>query len=174
MRNIIVGFVGLLMVVSNAIAAEELNTPLPEFTLKNDEGGNVNASEFRGQVVLLNFWATWCRPCLEEMPVLDRLHNQYRESGFTVLGINIEDTAESNKFNEVKAFVRDRKVTFPILYDAQKHSVRLVEQQIMKRGMGLPTTLLIDRAGNARYLHEGYMPGDEDDYRQLVDQLVNE
>ena len=172
-QNVIPVLISLLMSV-RLIAAEPINEPLPDFTLKNSQGVSVHSAELHGQVILLNFWATWCRPCLEEMPLLVELYNEYHKSGFTVLGINVEDTANSNKRAQVDAFISSREITFPILYDPHKNVVGKVEQHIMARRMGLPTTLFIDRKGNARYLHEGYMPGDERDYRRLIERLIEE
>ena len=106
------------------------------------------------------------------MPLLNELHNDYRKAGFSVLGVNIENTADSHTLNAVNTFIRDKKITFPVLYDPKKVLVRGIEQQVMDKKMGLPTSVFIDRSGNARCLHEGYMPGDEHDYRQLIERLI--
>ena len=172
-QNFVVLFISLF-VSTHSSFAEELSGQVPNFTLKSNQGSRVRFDELRGQVVLLNFWASWCRPCLEEMPLLDKFHNQYRTAGFTVLGVNIEDTAKNDTLSKVNTFISHKKITFPILYDPQKVLVNLIEQHVIAKKMGLPTTVFIDRGGNARYLHEGYMPGDEDDYRQLIDALVQE
>ena len=173
MRYIILGLMGLLATI-NLFAAGKLNNPLPDFTLENNQGASVRSSEFGDQVILLNFWASWCKPCIEEMPLLNKLHNQYHEARFTVLGINIEDTADSDTLGQVNAFISKKNITFPVLYDPRKELVNNIERNIMDKKMGLPTTLFIDRNGNVRYLHEGYIPGDEGKYRELIELLIRE
>ena len=173
MRHIVLGLMGLLATI-NLFAAEALNNPLPNFTLENNQGASTRSTELSGQVVLLNFWASWCKPCLEEMPLLNRLHNQYREAGFTVLGVNIENTTDSDTLGQVNAFISKKNIAFPVLYDPRKELVNNIERDIMDKKMGLPTTLFIDRNSNVRYLHEGYMPGDEGKYRELIELLIRE
>ena len=173
MRHIVLGLIGLLATI-NLFAAEALNNPLPNFTLENNQGASTRSTELSGQIVLLNFWASWCKPCLEEMPLLNRLHNQYGEAGFTVLGVNIENTTDSDTLGQVNAFISKKNIAFPVLYDARKELVNNIERDIMDKKMGLPTTLFIDKNGNVRYLHEGYMPGDEGKYRELIELLIRE
>jgi peroxiredoxin len=171
--NIVVLLVSLFVSV-HCVAADDLSGQVPDFTLKSNQGGSVRFNELHGQVVLLNFWASWCKPCLQEMPLLDKLHTQYRTADFMVLGVNTEDTTDRDTLRKVNAVIDNKNITFPILYDPQKVLVNAIEQHIMAKKMGLPTTVLIDRSGNARYLHEGYMPGDEHDYRRLIDALIQE
>lgn len=173
MRHIILKLLVLLMTV-NLFATEAPNNPLPNFNLENNQGAITNSTELSGQVVLLNFWASWCKPCLEEMPLLNKLHNQYHEASFTVLGVNIEDTTDSDTFGQVNTFINKKNITFPVLYDPRKTLVNSIERDIMNKNMGLPTSLFIDRNGNVRYLHEGYMPGDENKYRELIKLLIRE
>ena len=171
MRHIVLGLMGLLVTI-NLFAAEALNNPLPDFTLENNQGAITRSTELSGQVVLLNFWASWCKPCITEMPLLNKLHNQYRDARFTVLGVNIENTAGSDTLGQVNAFINKKNITFPVLYDPRKELVNKIEASIMDKRMGLPTTLFVDRNGNVRYLHEGYMPGDEVKYRELIELLI--
>jgi thiol-disulfide isomerase/thioredoxin len=75
-------------------AAVTVQAPAPDFTLRNTEGRNLRLKEQRGQVVLVNFWASWCGPCKQEMPHLNRLHDKYRSAGFVLLGVNIDEDAQ--------------------------------------------------------------------------------
>ena len=102
--------IGLLLLSQLTLAAD--STPAPDFTLKSTGGNNLRLSEMRGQVVLVNFWASWCGPCRQEMPLLDELQNKYSKLGFTVLGVNVDkNPAKADKI------LKDIPVTFPVLYD---------------------------------------------------------
>lgn len=154
--------------------AKEISGRVPDFTLSNVQGGNVRLAELRGQVVMLNFWATWCGPCRQEMPELEKLYKRYSKAGFTILAINTEDGTNPGKRKEVKTFVDNTKLTFPILFDNNKEVVTKMEKDFLKKNMGMPTTVLVDRNGNARFLHEAYKPGDEKKYKKMVKALLRE
>ena len=115
----------------------EADPPLPlDFTVKDLAGKPVSLSDFRGQVVLVNFWATWCSPCKEEMPVLEAYYRQHQPQGFLLLGINVSDRPE-----EAAAFVKQQGYSYPILFDSPGNV--LLDLGIQ----GLPASLLIDREG---------------------------
>ncbi|MBU2955418.1 TlpA family protein disulfide reductase [Marinobacter sp. F3R08] len=154
---------GTLACMSPLVAAEAINVPAPDFTLESRSGENLRLEEHRGEVVMLNFWASWCGPCRQEMPLMDELYSQYKDLGFTILAVNVdENRAEAHRFLEKVP------VNYPILYDPESSVSELYEVQAM------PTTVMIDRDGNARYLHYGYQPGYEDDYEQQIRELVRE
>ena len=160
--SIALGAVLALCAVSS-MAATAVSGPAPDFTLKSQDGSNIKLSELRGQVVMVNFWASWCGPCRQEMPLLEQLYQRYQPMGFTLLGVNVEeDSAAANKI------LKEIPVSFPILYD-NKNSV---SEHYQVRAM--PSTFLIDRDGNIRYLHKGYQPGYEEDYQQQIRELVRE
>ena len=133
------------------------------FTLKSANGENIRLSELRGEVVLINFWASWCGPCRQEMPELAALQQRYRHLGFTVLGINVEQDRAS-----AERVLRDLGVNFPILFDDENTVSELYDVDAM------PVTVLVDRGGDIRYTHKGYKPGYEALYEQQVRQLVKE
>jgi len=135
----------------------------PDFTLKSVNGKNLRLSDYQGEVVLINFWASWCGPCLQEMPVLSELHDRYKALGFTVLGINVEE--ESGK---ARKLLQEISVSFPVLLDNESVVSRLYNV------VAMPSTVLVDRDGNMRYLHKGYKPGLEDVYLQQIRNLVRE
>jgi peroxiredoxin len=110
----------------------------PDFTLPTVDGKEIRLSDLRGKVVLINFWATWCPPCVREIPRLVRVSEKYRDQGLVILGINV--TAQDDRA-KVEQFVRDQRITYPVLLDlnsdaGQKYSSRL-----------MPTTYFIDRTG---------------------------
>jgi peroxiredoxin len=133
----------------------------PDFTLRTADGRNLRLHEQRGRVVLLNFWATWCGPCRQEMPLLDQLYQKYQGSGFTLLGVNVDD--DSRKALQV---AKTLGVSFPVLLDADKTVSKLYDLGSM------PATVLIDRDGKVRYVHRGYLTGYEDTYDKQIRELL--
>jgi len=137
--------------------------PAPDFTLKNEAGSNLRLSEFRGEVVMINFWASWCAPCLQEMPLLDELYTQYQPMGFTILGVNVEEDS-----TKARQLLKNIPVNFPVLFDNSSDVSKLYNV------VAMPSTVLVDRDGNIRYLHQGYKPGYEESYQQQVRELIKE
>jgi len=135
----------------------------PDFTLKSREGKNLRLKEYRGQVVMLNFWASWCGPCRQEMPLLDDIYKRNASLGFVLLGINVDE-----KPGDAEKILKDIPVSFPILMDGSNIVSELYQVDAM------PTTILIDRDGNRRFLHRGYKAGYEIDYEQQIKQLIKE
>ena len=146
-----------------ASAAVQLSANAPDFTLRSVGGANVRLAEQRGQVVMVNFWATWCTPCLQEMPHLSRLYERYRASGFVLLGVNIDDDPRAAAALATKLGLR-----FPVLLDTDKKVSRIYDMSAM------PATLLIDRDGRVRHIHRGYRDGVEKTYEEQVRSLLKE
>lgn len=143
--------------------AEAINVPAPDFTLESRAGDNVRLEDHRGEVVMLNFWASWCGPCRQEMPLMDDIYSRYKDLGFTILAVNVDENRD-----EALRFLDKVPVNYPILYDPQSSVSELYEVPAM------PTTVMIDRDGKARYIHYGYKPGYEDDYEAQIRELVRE
>ena len=143
---------------SSAIAPA---TAAPDFTLHAMSGPNLRLKEQRGRVVMVNFWATWCAPCRQEMPHLNRLYEKYRGAGFVLLGVNVDDDA--GKAADVAAKLG---VTFPVLLDTEKTVSKLYDVSTM------PSTMIIDRDGKVRYVHRGYLAGYEDNYEKQIRELL--
>lgn len=157
---ITIGVFGLFPLVASATS---ISGQAPDFTLHSRSGHNLRLSDYRGQVVLLNFWASWCGPCRQEMPLLNVLYKRYKNLGFTILGVNVD--TNSTKANR---YLRDIKVSFPILYDTKNSVVQKYNVNAM------PTTVIIDKNGKMRFKHQGYKPGYENEYRKEVVQLLKE
>ncbi len=151
-------FAVLAGTASSAIAPA---TAAPDFTLHAMGGPNLRLKEQRGRVVMVNFWATWCGPCRQEMPQLNRLYEKYKSSGFVLLGVNVDDDVA--KAAEVAAKLG---VTFPVLLDTEKTVSKLYDLSTM------PSTVLIDREGKVRYVHRGYLAGYEDNYEKQIRELL--
>ncbi len=146
-----------------AVRAVEVDDPAPDFTLPMLDGGNLRLQEQRGQVVLVNFWASWCGPCRQEMPLLDRMHQRYQDAGFVVLGVNVEGDKRL-----AQGLVQQTGVNFPILIDQDQKVSALYDVSAM------PSSVVLDRNGVVRYVHLGYKPGDEASYLDVIQRLIRE
>jgi peroxiredoxin len=135
----------------------------PDFTLRTLDGDKLRLGEQRGRVVLVNFWATWCGPCRQEMPHLNKLYEKYKASGFVLLGVNVDDDTR-----QAAGVANKLGVKFPVLPDADKRVSRQYDLSAM------PSTVLIDRDGKVRYLHRGYQSGYEDTYDKQIRELLKE
>jgi peroxiredoxin len=157
---------GLLLVVLGDIAPGPLvrGEPAPDFSAPRlDGGGSVSLADQRGQVVLLNFWATWCKPCEDEMPAMQRLYAELRPHGFELLAISIDKTTP-----EVAAF-RDRMdLGFPILLDPEEAVSRLYQTT------GYPESLLVDRGGVLIERYVGPREWDDRVYLERIRSLLSE
>jgi peroxiredoxin len=135
----------------------------PSFSLPSRSGDIVSLDKLRGKVVMLNFWASWCGPCRQEMPLLDQMHKRYSSLGFTMIGVNVEsNTADAEKW------LQQTPVSFPVLFDKENKVSKLYDVNAM------PSTVFIDRKGNVRALHRGYKPGDESEYLNEIRALLKE
>jgi peroxiredoxin len=156
---------GLSLPLSAALPAPNLaaGAPAAAFQLPAAAGDSVSLAGLKGQVVLINFWASWCGPCRQEMPVLDQLYRKYKPAGFTLLGVNVEP-----KSADAVGFLKATPVSFPILFDTQSKVSTLYEVA------GMPSTVIVDRKGTVRYVHQGYKPGDESQYQDQIRSLLRE
>jgi peroxiredoxin len=153
--------VGLLILLSLGLVAcagssTESKSPPPlgintgnqarDFELESLDGSEVSLSDFQGDVVLINFWATWCAPCRAEIPDFEQVYQDRRDAGFVILGVNEQEAPEV-----IEPFVQELGMTYPVLLDERG--------QVMSeyRALGLPTSLLVDRDGVIRVRHTGVM-----------------
>jgi thiol-disulfide isomerase/thioredoxin len=160
--GLIVVCVGVLLTSINTFAADE-KVLAPDFTLASKDGSNVRLQEQVGDVVLINFWASWCGPCREELPYLEALYQEYADLGFTILAVNVDEDP-----SKADILLNDIPVSFPVLFDVNDDVSKLYDVQAM------PTTVIVDRDGNQRLLHKGYKRGDEVKYKQAVRLLLRE
>jgi peroxiredoxin len=163
MRKLLLGLALGAFAVSGLAASDLTGQTAPDFALKSSTGENLRLSEYRGEVVMVNFWATWCGPCRQEMPLLDQLYSRYERVGFTLLGVNIDDNS-----GKAMNMVQELGVSFPVLFDSQKEVSKLYQVDTM------PATVLIDREGTVRYIHHGYKPGYENEYLDQIRSLLRE
>ena len=133
------------------------SSPAPTFSLPDMAGKAVSLTDFKGQVLLINFWATWCGPCREEMPALDGLYQKFKGEGLTVIGIAID-----NDQNLVKQFLSATKTKFPILSDPDMtcHDAYKV--------FTYPTTFLVDRKGIIQKYWLGTQEWDNEQFEKIL------
>jgi thiol-disulfide isomerase/thioredoxin len=137
--------------------------PAPPLALPDLGGGRVDLATRRGHVVLVNFWATWCPPCVEEIPSLNRLHERLAPRGFEVLAVDVGETWE-----QVQDFLRERPVEFPVLLDTAGESFK------RWRAYAFPTSLLLDRQHRVRYAVYGAFAWDSPEVVEIVSRLLDE
>ena len=137
--------------------------PAPAFTLTALSGDQQALSQYKGQVVMVNFWATWCGPCRQEMPVLDQMYKKYKPAGFTLIGVSIDKEAPA-----VKELLARKPVSYPVLLDPANQVSKAYHVAEM------PSSVIIDRRGQIRYIHRGYKPGDENEYQERIRQFIQE
>lgn len=150
-------------VLPAAAALPPVGKTAPDFAAKSDSGRNVRLSELRGQVVLINFWASWCSPCRQELPLLSKIYSQYRGAGFALLAVNVDDNRK-----DAEGMLKRLDLKFPTLFDGNKRVAKLYGVDTM------PATLVIDRDGRVRYVHRGYYDGYERKYEQQIRELLKE
>ena len=133
------------------------------FDLPDIRGQQHNLEDYRGQVVLVNFWASWCPPCIQEMPVLEKLQQKLNEQPFEILAVNVGE-----KKYRVWKFVKLINFGLPVLLDERKDTFNAWELSV------LPTSFLLDKQGNVRYRVIGDVEWDSEEVIALVEALINE
>ena len=137
----------------------------PDFTLRNLDGGKFNLYEqLETNPVLIDFWATWCKPCIRALPHLNRIYDLYSEKGLNVYAISVDNPKSRSK---VKPFVKSKGYKFSVLLDSDQSVRKLFG------GTSIPLTLLIDQSGEIVYRHLGYVAGDENKLIEEIEKLLN-
>jgi peroxiredoxin len=162
-KNLTLGLLVTVFAATSLASSDLEGRAAPDFALKSSTGENLRLSEYRGDVVMINFWATWCGPCRQEMPLLDELYTRYQRVGFNLLGVNIDDDSR-----RAMQMIDELGVSFPVLFDSKKEVSKLYEVEAM------PVTVLVDREGMVRHVHHGYKPGYEDAYLDQIRALLRE
>ncbi len=153
----------LAIAAAQAAPASLIGKDAPDFVLRALDGRNLRLSEYRGQVVLVNFWARWEGDTREQMRALDRINTTYQRAGLVVLGISVdEDVRRAREYADAMA------VSYPILFD---NGPDLGKDYMLQK---MPVTILVDRAGVVRYSVVGFKRGDERGYLQQIRELLRE
>ncbi len=155
------GIAWLVVSAEPSLPPADVGAPAPGFRLPDLDGTERSLVEQRGKVVMLNFWATWCKPCEDEMPAMERLYQEFQPAGFELLAVSVDDGLE-----EVLAFRERLGLSFPILHDQDKQAAARYQS------FRYPETFLVDREGTlvARFI--GPREWDAPVYRERVRRLV--
>ena len=164
LKGLVKGLALATVFVLPAFAASS-SGPAPGFQLSGRNGKAVDLSQFKGQVVMINFWATWCGPCRQEMPLLEDIYKKYKPMGFTMLAVNVEP---DSKAAEAWLGKLSKPVSFPVAFDTESKVSK------MYKVAGMPSTVFVDRKGNIRVMHKGYKAGDENFYLTQIRSMLKE
>jgi len=146
--------------VRAAVKSEKDRKKAPEFTLKDSNGTQVKLSDYRGRVVLLNFWATWCGPCKIEIPWFIEFEQKFKDQGFAVLGVSMDEDG----WDAVKPYIENRKINYRVLLGDERVG------DLYGGIESLPSTFVIDRDGKIASVHIGLVS--KKDYEQEIEHLV--
>lgn len=162
MKRLTTGLIVLaLLGLAQLAAALDVGTSPPEIGLPALDGGTVSLAGLRGKVVVVDFWASWCAPCKQEMPVLESLYKRFKDRGLVVVGVSVD-----NERGNAQRFAREVRVTFPIVHDAG----HVVADRFHPPKM--PTSYVIDKAGKVRFVHAGYRAEDARKLEQEITSLL--
>lgn len=136
----------------------------PNFKLENIDKKYVELNKETGSgPILLSFWATWCKPCVEELTEFSKIYEEYKSSGFKMFAVSTDNEKSVAK---VKPLIKSRGYTFPVLLDTNSETARLYYAN------PIPYTVLVDKNGNIVYTHRGYLKGDELQLKEKLEQLL--
>lgn len=153
---------GLLLAVPHVQALGK-GVPAPEIGLKDLAGEPVTLEALKGQVVLVDFWASWCAPCREELPVLEALYKKYRAQGLVIVGVGLDKDAKN-----LGKFLRATPLSFRIVHDA---AGAVADRYAPPK---MPSSYLVDRKGIVRYVHAGFKAADKVPLEREIKALLAE
>lgn len=159
--SLLAGVSILLLLSASAASALEAGAKPPEIGLKDFSGKPVSLASLKGKVVLVDFWATWCAPCKEELPVLQKLYAKYRKQGFVVVAVSVDKDAKN-----ARKFAKKLGLSFPVVHDAG-HKVSGAYKPPK-----MPSSYVIDRKGIVRHVHAGYRSEDAAKFEKEIKALL--
>jgi cytochrome c biogenesis protein CcmG, thiol:disulfide interchange protein DsbE len=139
-----------LLCVAISIHAANVGQTAPEFSLPNASGATQRLDTFKGQVVLVDFWASWCGPCRQSFGFLNRMHGEYSKKGLTIIGINVDENPK-----DAARFLDKIPAQFSVIYDALGVTPKAFDLKVM------PSSYLIGRDGTIRFVHQGFRTKDQ-------------
>jgi thiol-disulfide isomerase/thioredoxin len=154
----------MLLLLSPWVTAVEVGSVMPECALSPlgaNQGGNL--SQYRGSVIYVDFWASWCGPCAKSFPFLNEMHEQLKNQGLQIVGVNLDED-----LGEAKEFLAKYPARFTVAADVSKQCAKDFAVKAM------PSSYIIDRKGNVHHVHLGFRPGEAKDVRVIVEKLLAE
>jgi len=153
----------ILLLLPSVMAAQLMDRPAPVCNLTAIDGSPVeNLQALHGEVVYVDFWASWCPPCVQSFPFLNQLQQDYGSRGLQVLGVNLDE-----KVADAEKFLFEHRAEFSIVADPTKQCAKDFDV------IAMPSSYLIDRQGVVRYIHRGFRPGETKELRLIVEQLLD-
>jgi thiol-disulfide isomerase/thioredoxin len=144
--------------------AAETGKPMPACKVSPiGENKNTDLSQYKGQVLYVDFWASWCGPCAKSFPFLNEMHQQLKDQGLQIVGVNLDEKAD-----DAKAFLAKYPASFTVVADVSKQCAKDFAVKAM------PSSYIIDRKGIIHHIHLGFRPGEAKELRVLVEKLLGE
>lgn len=153
-----------VFLASYSMAAQQMNKPSPDCAFTTLDGAPAQGLHaFQGEVVYVDFWASWCPPCVKSFSFLNQLEHEFKAQGLRIIGVNLDE-----KKADAQAFLDKNPVEFDIVADQTKQCAKNFEV------IAMPSSYLIDRKGNVRYIHQGFRQGETEQLRLMVQQFLIE
>ncbi len=154
--KIVTAIFATLLLLAGGPAAAEVKGPAPQFTLPGTSG-EINLADYKGKVVYLDFWASWCSPCRDSFPWMNKMQAKYQEKGVVFLAVNVD-----RKKKDAEDFLVNNPAKFPVVFDPKGTVPKLYDV------MGMPTAFLIGKDGNIRHFHIGFHETDIAEYEKHI------
>jgi len=161
MRGWVWACVGVLLLCVAPARALSVGGKMPEIGLPDRAGKPVNAAVLLGKVVIVDFWATWCEPCRQELPQLQKLHQKYGAQGLTIVGVSVDEKSDG-----LGDFLGKLGISFAVVHDPQHQVTGRFSPPRM------PSSYVIDRGGVVRYVHAGFRASDVPELEKQVQELL--
>jgi thiol-disulfide isomerase/thioredoxin len=161
--SVAVVITSVFAVIGWSVSAAPLETPAPSVEWRGDDGTVVRLPDAKGQVTLVDFWASWCPPCKDSFPALDLIQRDYRARGVRVIAVNVDERRK-----DADAFLAAHPHQMLVVFDPHGESPRAFKVR------GMPSSFVIDRKGEIRYMHQGYSKDIDVAYRRELDALLVE
>ena len=164
-RSILIAFFILAVFGGQTAVAVETGAAMPECKLTSlADNQNAELSQFKGKVVYVDFWASWCGPCAKSFPFMNELHRQLNDRGFQIVGVNLDENPA-----DAKEFLAKYPAEFTVLADASEEKRCAKDFNVQ----AMPSSYLIDREGKVHHVHLGFKPGEAQDVRVMVEKLLS-